>query len=95
MIINKDDVYCTPVYKEDHNGGKFEWEIKSRGLFKKFSFQKCFDVLKSSGSRARMSMHGLYILIHKMNEKGLERERVCVCQWAGDDQKGRKAIGTP
>jgi hypothetical protein len=38
MIINKDDVYCTPVYKEDHNGGKFEWEIKSRGLFKEFSF---------------------------------------------------------
>jgi hypothetical protein len=42
-----------------------------------------------------MSMHGLYIRIYKMNEKGLERERVCVCQWAGDDQKGRKAIGTP
>lgn len=33
MIINKEDVHCTPVYKEDHSGGKFEWEIKSRGLF--------------------------------------------------------------
>ncbi len=26
-----------------------------------------------------MSMHGLYILIHKMNEKGLERESESVC----------------